>query len=179
MWERRFRPAIAAATLIVMCGGCREGVALVGHEMALDLAPITADAVPVSTADLKGKITLINFWATWCGPCIAEFPHLLRIADGFRDQKDFRFLSVATGHPTLDEIRTETTTFLKAHGYRFPVYADVQKRTQGMLSGATNVIPVTVLVDRSGKIAKVIVGYNSAELDRMQLEIASLLTAAK
>lgn len=180
MERRSSRWAAFTVSVVLACVGCGERGPQLGYEMAtLDLVPITPDARPVSAADLKGKVTLINFWATWCGPCVQEFPHLLRIADGFHDQKDFQFLSVSTGYPTVDQIREETDAFLKTRGFRLPVYADVRERTKRGIAGVPDVIPITVLVDRGGKIAKVVVGFNSAELDQMHLQIASLLQAAK
>lgn len=166
---------------LMSCGGCGSRESLAGRPFTtLDITPITPDAKPFTLDDLKGKVTLINFWATWCPPCIQEFPHLLRIVDGHRDQKDFQFLSVSTGHESVDAIRTETAEFLQTRGFRIPVYADVQGRTQTSLGGdASNAVPVTVLVDRDAKIAKVVVGFKSAELDEVQLQIETLLQAKK
>src|SRR5262245_2408878 len=107
--------------------GCGTRTSLVGQPLTtLDLTPITSGAKPITLGDLKGKVTLINFWATWCGPCVEELPHLLRVAAGYRDRSDFQFLSVSTGHPTVEEIRAETIAFLQSHNLDVPVYADVQ-----------------------------------------------------
>jgi thiol-disulfide isomerase/thioredoxin len=172
--------AILVAAVLTTSVGCDGGGSLVGRELAvLDLEPVTPGAPPVALADLKGRVTLVNFWATWCGPCVREFPHLLRIVDTHRNNGDFLFLSVSTGHRTVEEIRTATQEFLKARGYELPVYADVQSRTQDDLPGASSAVPVTLLLDREAKVANFAVGFNSAKLDEIDLQIASLLRASK
>jgi thiol-disulfide isomerase/thioredoxin len=146
----------------------------------IDLTSLDSEPRPLSPDELRGKVLLVNFWATWCGPCVEEFPTLLRIVDGYRNRDDFRFLSVSTGHPDWKTLRTETEAFLQARGYRLPVYADVQGMTRTGLQGVDpGVVPVTVLVDREGKVAQVCVGYDPPTLDEMQLHIAALLPESR
>lgn len=143
------------------------------------LTSLDRRARPLPPDELRGRVLLINYWATWCGPCVDEFPDLLRIANAYREHPGFRFLSVSTGHPDWDALRTETESFLTARGYRLPVYADAQGLTRAGLQGVDpGVVPVTVLVDREGRVAQVCVGYNPAALDEMQLQIAALLQDA-
>lgn len=146
---------------------------------AIDLTTLERDPQPLPPEELRGKVLLINYWATWCGPCVEEFPDLLRIADAYRTRDDFRFLSVSTGHPDWDALRSETEAFLTARGYRLPVYADARGLTRAGLQGVEpGVIPVTALIDREGRVAQVCVGYNPAALDELQLQIAALLKNA-
>jgi len=166
---------LGGTAALVGCADMR-GSPPVGYEVqGVSLQPLSNAAGPVSTDDLKGKVTLMNFWATWCGPCVAEFPHLLRIADGYRGRSDFQFVSVSTGHADIGTLQSETEQFMKGKGYTIPVYADGTGATQKAFRGLPNAIPVTVLIDREGKVASVAVGFDSAKLDEMNLQIASML----
>jgi len=69
-------------------------------------------------ADLKGKVTLINLWATWCGPCKEELPHLQKLYDKVRERKDLAVLTLNT-----DDNLGLIVPFLKEHHYTFPVVA--------------------------------------------------------
>jgi thiol-disulfide isomerase/thioredoxin len=143
------------------------------------LSSLDGEARPLPPEQLQGKVLLVNFWATWCGPCVEEFPDLLRIADGYRNDPGFKFLSVSTGHGDWSTLRTETAAFLRARGYDVPVYADPQGAARAGLQGVDpGVVPVTVLVDREGKVAQVCVGFDPPALDEMQLQIATLLAKA-
>ncbi len=142
----------------------------------LTLKPLVATTKPIATADLQGKVTLINFWATWCGPCIEEFPQLIALTKAYADRADFQFLSVATGHPTASALQESSVGFLKQRGYDIPLYMDPTDGTRaGLRDVPQGVIPLTVLLDRKGEVAKVIVGNSPAELEEVKLLIASLL----
>lgn len=166
---------LIAATL--GCGTSRDGFtpSKLGQ---IELTPLTDGASPVTNASIQGKVALINFWATWCGPCVAEFPHLVQMTQGYRDRSDFVFLSVSTGHPP-ESLREQTLNFLKQHPYGIAVYADSKGLAEQAISGSvsTGAIPITVLVDRDGQIIDGCVGFNSAKLEEMKLRIASLLQA--
>ena len=142
----------------------------------LTLKPLVATTKPVAAADLQGKVTLINYWATWCGPCIEEFPQLISLTKGYADRDDFQFLSVATGFPTASALQEASVGFLKQRGYDIPLYMDPTDGTRaGLREVPQGVIPLTVLLDRKGEVAKVVVGNSPAELEEVKLLIASLL----
>src|SRR5688500_16565991 len=79
------------------------------------LAPLTGDPPPVELASLDGKLTLINFWGPWCGPCDLEFPHLLELAEHFRPHPEFQFLSVSYNPDPFDTsgLAQSTSEFLR------------------------------------------------------------------
>ncbi|RMF97283.1 MAG: TlpA family protein disulfide reductase, partial [Planctomycetota bacterium] len=67
---------------------------------AIDLQPLTADSGPVATADIEGKVVLLNFWGTWCPPCRQEAPHIDALYQTFGGNEGFRLLSVScSGNP--------------------------------------------------------------------------------
>jgi len=66
--------------------------------------------------ELRGKTVLINVWATWCGPCKVELPHIQKLYDRFKDSTDLQVLTL-----NFDEDLGVVEPFLKENGYRFPV----------------------------------------------------------
>ncbi len=92
--------------------------------------------------DQEGKVVLVNFWATWCPPCVAEMPSLQELYNGYGDQVVFMF--VAQDKPEKVE------AFLKKHGYEgLPVY---YARTEAPSLLASKLLPSTYIIDKEGKI---------------------------
>ena len=140
----------------------REGTshAAVGTKLSeLKLQPLTGAGEPVNLSDLDGKVTLINFWGTWCPPCIAEFPHIVQIAEEFEEHKEFQFLSVSCGYDpsaTVDELEESILAFMNSRDVAIPTYADPEVITRKALmrdaASKSFGYPTTVLLVRSGVI---------------------------
>lgn len=145
----------------------------------IDVIPLANDARPLARADLDGKVVLINFWGTWCPPCLAEFPHIEALSKQYRERKDFVLLSIsATGAvpEDLEGLRDSTKGFLSLAGHKTPVYADPIGRTRdGVRKLVSNVYPATVLIDRDGKIVGAWVGFSEGEFEQIKLELAAEL----
>lgn len=150
----------------------------VGRQLAeLELQPLTEGAEPVTLADLRGKVVLLNFWGTWCGPCQIEFPHMVALDKEMADQSGFRLLLVSCGQgvdDTIDELADETRRFLKAKKAEVPCYADqyaVTRRSLVMATGAHNIAyPTTVALDQNGIIRGMWEGYApGTELEMKQI----------
>ncbi len=92
-------------------------------------------------ASSKGKVALINLWATWCPPCVAEMPSLQNLYNEYGDQVDFYFVS--------SESSEKLKKFMAHKGYDFPVYVHSYK-APGMLEASS--IPTTYVLSKSGKI---------------------------
>lgn len=119
--------------------------------IASDNAPLqpfemrTLDGAAVSDTTLRGHVALINYWATWCGPCRVEMPGFQRIYDRYRGE-GFTVLGVATDAGGSEVVRP----FLAEHGITYPV-AMAPGGPVGGLSAAT-VLPTSFLIDRNGHI---------------------------
>ena len=98
----------------------------------------------VSTEDLKGKVVFINFWATWCPPCIAEMPSLADLYNQFRDDEQVVFLFI-----NEDEDVARAETFLQNKGYSLPLMTRAGSIPADIYSGT---LPTTVVLDKKGKI---------------------------
>ena len=114
------------------------------------------DGSTIKLADLKGKVVLLNFWATWCPPCRAELARVEKdIIEKFKGQ-DFVFIPVSRG-----EKRETVAAFREKMGYTFPMGLDTDGRVYAEY--AQTYIPRNFLIDKNGKIVKASVGYDEAE----------------
>ena len=102
---------------------------------------------PLALADFKGKIVLIDFWATWCGPCVEELPNVLAAYQKYHD-KGFEIVGIS-----LDQNRDALTGFIKERGMTWPQYFDGLgwKSKLGQQYGIQS-IPNTFLLDKDGII---------------------------
>lgn len=115
----------------------------------------------------RPKVTVLNFFATWCGPCLNELPHLQQIADKFADQKDVVFVVVGReeSQETLDE-------FVSKNGYRMPFVAD--KEGSLYREFAKTIIPRTYIIDSTGTIRFEIIGFDQEKLSELDAKIIEL-----
>ena len=126
--------------------------------------------------NLKGKVVLVNFWATWCPYCVQEltrFPE--EIVKKFAG-KDFAVVCI----DRMDgkrETQEKVEEFMKAKGYKFPVGLDEGGKVFGMF--ATSGIPRNYVIGKDGKIAYIGVGYDEAEFTKLQGAIETALGAKK
>jgi len=104
----------------------------------------------VSLDDFKGKVVFINFWATWCGPCIAEMPSLQKLYDKLKDNKDFAFVFLeAEGN------KAKATKFMQNKKMTLPLYYPAGDFPAEFFRGS---LPTTVILDKQGNIAHITEG---------------------
>jgi thiol-disulfide isomerase/thioredoxin len=102
---------------------------------------------PLSVASRKGKVVLIDFWATWCGPCVAELPNVLAAYKKYHD-KGFEIIGIS-----LDKDHDKLTSFIKEKDVTWPQYFDGQGwQNKVSTKYGINSIPATFLLDKDGKI---------------------------
>jgi thiol-disulfide isomerase/thioredoxin len=153
------------------------------QEIALE--QLTGDARPITTADLGGKVTLINFWGPWCGPCAIEFPHLIELQEHFRGHSDFQFLSVSSNPDPRDDrgLAESTREFLRQQRAAIPTYRDPAGRTTIALIHTARLesfgYPTTVLLDREGVIRALWTGYRPGDERSMRAAIDEILRGAR
>jgi cytochrome c biogenesis protein CcmG, thiol:disulfide interchange protein DsbE len=140
---------------------------------------LSDSSVNVINADLAGKVVLINFWATWCPPCVQEFPHLMKIEAKFRTNPDFQMLSITPADAQNEEdVRVQSEAFLEQRGAKLPVFIDRGSAAFVSIVKATNGtggIPFTVVVDQKGVIRGIWEGYAPGTEVEIETSIQQLL----
>lgn len=147
-------------------------------ELALD--PVDAKTKRLTSEALSGKVLLVNFWATWCGPCQQEFPHLVAIEKKFRDNPHFAMVSIASPGQgeTEEDMRLSTAAYLQQRNVDMPVYLDPYSIAYQAIMRATAArggIPLTLVVDQNGIVRGMWEGYAPGTETEVEQTIASLL----
>jgi len=111
---------------------------------ALDFMAVTSDGKPIRLSDYKGQVVLLNFWATWCVPCLEEMPAMEQLAQKMQGRK-FKIVAV-----DLQETPEKVRQFAKASAFGFPLVLD----PAGEISHHYGVlrIPVSYIIDGTGAI---------------------------
>lgn len=122
----------------------------------------------------KGKVVLLNFWATWCGPCRAEIPDLIALQETYRDQLVIVGLSVDEGANALADVKS----FVMNKKMNYPV-AIVDEKIEKLFGGVSS-IPSTFVVNPEGKIVQRHLGTLRADVTEQEVRaLAKLPTAAE
>jgi len=152
------------------------GVKVVFSDHPLPLPAMTLTDVntgkPIDQSAWRGKVVLVNFWATWCGPCRMEIPDLIKLQDKYRDRLVVVGLSIDEG-PVAD-----VKAFAAAEKINYPV-AVVNDQTEKLFGGITSV-PSTFIVNPDGGIVQRHVGLLRADVTEQEVRsLANLPTAAQ
>jgi peroxiredoxin len=125
------------------------------------------DGSQVSLEDFQGQVVMINFWATWCGPCRQEMPHLEALYQRYGDL-GFTLLGV-----NVEPDSSGADKFLKDTPVSFPILFDPKSEVSQMYDVIA--MPSTVLVDRSGNVRFIHHGYKPGYENEYQTQIRALL----
>lgn len=98
----------------------------------------------VNTADLKGKVIFVNFWATWCPPCIAEMPSVNELYNQFKNNHNVAFILI-----DVDNNYPKAKNFLQKNNYNLPWYSLTSQVPDNLMDGT---IPTTLVFNKSGKL---------------------------
>ena len=162
---RRTRRLAVFSLLAAVAG---TALAAVGPNAAApDFTLRTAAGPNLRLQEQRGQVVLINFWATWCGPCRQEMPHLNRLYDKYKGSG-----FVLIGVNVDDDARNAAEVAAKL-GIKFPVLWDTDKKVSKLYDLST--MPSTVIVDRDGKVRYVHRGYLNGYEDNYEKQVRELL----
>ena len=175
----------AALSCFVGCGGEQgAGAANPGDVQRSGASGTGATATDFTARDIDGKTVrlsnylgkqaiLLNFWQTWCEPCVAEFPHLRKMYEANKD-KGFVLLGVAMDGP---ETVANVPAFAKRNQLNFPVLLDEDSHVAAVYNPKKSA-PLSVLIDKTGKIAVIREGYNPGDEEYLEREVLKVLDGA-
>ena len=138
-----------------------DGSANANDNAAPDFTMTNAEGKVLSLEDFKGKPVLLNFWASWCGPCASEMPDIQKAYEKYGDQIEFVIVNM-TG--MSGETEQSASAFIQENGYTFPVYFD--QNNSAATAFAVYSIPQTYLIDPQGSI----IGAAMGAMDEATIE---------
>ena len=163
----RLIPTIVALLTTLLCTAPPAAAAVNPGAAAPAFTLAARDGGKVSLADLKGQVVMINFWATWCGPCRQEMPLLAQLQAKY-EPLGFTLLGV-----NVEPDSAAAVTWLKGVPVTFPILFDTDSAVAGRFG--VEGMPSTVLVDRNGQVRYVHRGYKPGDEARYADMIRSLV----
>ena len=158
--------ALLLALSMLLCCGCgaeteepREETQITTEEL-VDLAPdITVydrDGNVVKLSDMKGKPVVINFWATWCGPCKSELPAFQQAYEAYGQDVCFMMVDMVQGRT---ETKAGAVEYVDGQGYTFPLYFDEDETA--VVAYDISAVPATFVINAKGQLVESHVGAMS------------------
>jgi thiol-disulfide isomerase/thioredoxin len=168
--------AAGVAAIAIMVGytrrvetGLRTATATSGTVQLLkdrpEIPPLTGvdlDGRPVSTAALRGKVVLVNFWATWCPPCREEIPDLVKLQERYKDH--LQIIGIAQDSGSLEDVKR----FAAEHRMNYPSMISTPEIEK--LFPPVNALPTSFFLDREGRLAQKHVGMLNASLTELETQ---------
>ncbi|MGD9125901.1 MAG: TlpA disulfide reductase family protein [Planctomycetia bacterium] len=178
-WANFIIPVLLVVAFIVFYFTTRQPAIDLGgmtvEQMPLDpfVIPEGEPGVTKTAADLQGKITFVSFWATWCGPCQMELPHVGALARHFHEDPDVQIWTILLENQADEKTQNAVLQIFDQKNVAMPVYV-----LTGPLKPETlepEKIPNAILVDQNGKVVKRWIGGNG----NLENEVIELVAALK
>jgi len=153
---------------LASCGGGQDHAGEIAATEAAHIGPAAdftlqdLDGNDVSLSDYKGQVVLLNFWATWCGPCKIEMPWFVEFQRQYKD-RGFTVLAVS-----LDDDIDPIASFVEEYELNFPVVWGNEETAQKF--GGVVALPTTLIIDRDGNVVDSHTGLVSKSVYEEQIE---------
>ena len=169
-------PYIVAAAVVVLVIGYVVKTANITPVsvgmVAPDFTLSTVDGKTVHLADLRGKVVMLNFWATWCKPCRQEMPSMEEMYHGFKNLAGDRFELIAVNENNVF-YQGKIRPFLAKYGIDFPVPTDPLRKLEHLykITG----VPETLISDQKGVVAEHVIGPRDWRMKNSLVTVHNLL----
>ena len=144
--------------LLLLAGAASAGAAQAA------VTPADAPALKRAIAAQKGHVVLVNFWATWCGPCVAEFPAIVKASRRYKAQG---LAVIAVSADSAKDLHTKVEPFLAKQGAAFPSYLEKSADPEDFINALDPTwqgdLPRTFIYDRQGRRVKTLTGEQTAQ----------------
>lgn len=148
---------------------------------APDFSVTDVNGKKVTLADFKGKTIVLDFWATWCGPCVESFPAMQMAANHYANDPDVKFLFIHCWENVPDPL-TDAKEFLSKRNYKFDLYMDprdaVTRRSLASDAFKVNGIPAKFIIDGRGRIRFNVAGF-SGKAEAAAEEVVQMIEMAR
>jgi peroxiredoxin len=165
--SRLFRATRALIAGMLAAAAGLTGAAIAPATLAPDFTLRSVDGPNLRLTEQRGRVVLVNFWATWCGPCRQEMPHLNRLYEKYR-ASGFVLLGVNVDDDTRNAIGVAAKL-----GVKFPVLLDTDKKVSQLYD--LSAMPATVLIDKDGRVRFLHRGYQSGYEETYDKQIREML----
>jgi thiol-disulfide isomerase/thioredoxin len=166
-WRAGVRVVLGLAMLSVLAAGCSNEREPREPRLAPDFTLSSTDGNRVHLSDYRGKVVLLDFWATWCPPCRAGIPHMVELQNKYRAD-GFVVLGM-----NMDQNPEDLVAFLSRTTVNYPTLK-IDAETLEAYGGVSS-IPLTLLIDKQGKIRERYLGYDNRIAEQMERAIQALL----
>ncbi len=137
--------------LVLLAAASAAGAKVVTNAPAPDFTLRQLDGPNLRLGEQRGRVVMVNFWATWCPPCRLEMPHLSRLYSKYRGS-GFQLLGV-----NIDDNLQPVKALVSKMDLKFPILLDTDKKVVGAYD--LNAMPATVLIDKDGRVRYLHRGY--------------------
>lgn len=136
----------------------------------------------VKLSDLKGKVVVLDFWATWCGPCKASFPSMQKVVNKYKNDKNVQFLFIHTWEKGTGDATENAKKYIVDNNYSFDVLMDLRQAKSGTsdVAASYNVkgIPTKIIIDVNGNMRFNTSGF-SADEQKAIFELSTMIEFAR
>lgn len=130
-------------------GNLNDAAAETINTEAPDITVTAMDGTRLKLSDLRGKTVFVNFWATWCGPCMQEMPVMEKVYPEYKDKVEFFTVSI-------DDARADYEKYVKEQGFAFPMYWGDKNAI--ISAYGLQGIPASYIIDKYGTITQSHIG---------------------
>ena len=164
-WSVILSLCLGGTFFLLHCGKEKEEPTL---PSAPDFTLQTLDGKEVTLSKLKGKVILLDFWATWCAPCRESIPHLIQLYKTYQ-KNGLEVIGMNMDRGDMDTVRH----FIKSIDIPYPIVItpDHVERSYGVIG-----LPTTILIDKEGKIREKILGFTSEIAKQMTAKVVDLIS---